>query len=176
MSRQKVDVGKLGYRPCVGIMLLNAEGHVWVGRRADAPTKEEGLGSWWQMPQGGIDEGEDPANAALRELAEETNVTSARIIAETVGWLRYDLPPELVGKAWKGKYRGQEQKWYAARFFGPDTEINITSEPPHKVEFDAWRWVPISHVVDMVVPFKRPVYRQVVAAFAPHARLKPLNG
>jgi putative (di)nucleoside polyphosphate hydrolase len=169
MARQKVNPSELGYRPCVGIALFNPDGFVWVGRRADAPSDAEGRGLWWQMPQGGIDKGEDPATAALRELAEETSITSVQIVGETDGWLRYDLPPELVGKAWKGKYRGQEQKWYAARFSGPETEINIKAAAPHKVEFDAWRWVRLSDVIDLVVPFKRPVYRQVVEAFAPHS-------
>ena len=130
MIRQNLDSNELGYRQCVGIALFNSDGHVWVGRRVDAPSDAEGRGSWWQMPQGGIDKGEDPSKAAMRELAEETSITSARLIGESANWLRYDLPPELVGKAWKGKYRGQEQKWYAARFFGPDTEINITPAPP----------------------------------------------
>ncbi|MCP4779410.1 MAG: RNA pyrophosphohydrolase [Hyphomicrobium sp.] len=173
--RQNVDPSQLGYRQCVGIALFNIDGYVWVGRRVDAPSDAEGRGSWWQMPQGGIDKGEDPSKAAMRELAEETSITSARIIGESANWLRYDLPPELVGKAWKGKYRGQEQKWYAARFFGPDTEINITPARPHKAEFDAWRWVRLSDVVDLVVPFKRPVYQQVVEAFATHTRPAPLD-
>lgn len=176
MSRQKVDPSKLGYRPCVGIVLLNAEGLVWVGHRANVSGDAERHGSCWQMPQGGIEKDEDPATAALRELAEETGITSARIIDETAGWLRYDLPAELLGKGWKGKYRGQKQKWYAVRFQGLDAEINITPAPPHKVEFDAWRWVPLSDVVDLIVPFKRPVYRQVVEAFAAHTCPAPSNG
>ncbi len=169
MSDKAIDPSKLGYRPCVGIMLLNREGLVWVGRRADMPGDAEGRGDWWQMPQGGIDKGEDPATAALRELEEETCVTSVSILGETQGWLRYDLPPHLVGKAWKGKYRGQEQKWYAMRFTGPDAEINITPPPPHQVEFDAWQWVPLPDLEQLIVPFKREVYRQVVSAFAPYA-------
>ncbi len=170
MSRDPIDASKLGYRPCVGIMVLNREGLVWVGRRADAPGDAEGRGSWWQMPQGGIDEGEDPEAAALRELSEETGMRSVSLLGEMQGWLRYDLPAHLLGIAWDGKYRGQEQKWYAVRFLGMDAEIDITPEDPEQVEFDAWRWAPLSELPDLIVPFKRDVYRQVVAAFAPYAR------
>jgi putative (di)nucleoside polyphosphate hydrolase len=170
MSRDIIDPSKLGYRPCVGIMVINAQGLVWVGRRADAPGDAEGRGTWWQMPQGGVDKDEDPAAAALRELAEETGITSVEMLGETPGWLRYDLPPHLVGKAWNGKYRGQEQKWYAVRFLGADTEINITPADPHQIEFAAWRWVPLAELAELIVPFKRTVYREVAAAFAPYAR------
>jgi len=173
MSRSPVDPSQLGYRPCVGIMVLNAEGLVWVGRRADAPGDAEGQGTWWQMPQGGIDKGEDPAAAALRELGEETGIRSVAILGETPGWLRYDLPPHLVGKAWKGKYRGQMQKWYAVRFLGSDEEINITPADPDQIEFVAWRWVPLAQLAELIVPFKRQVYRQVAEAFAPLARPAP---
>lgn len=171
MSRNAIDPSKLGYRPCVGIMVFNAEGLVWVGRRADAPDDAEGRGSWWQMPQGGIDKGEDPAAAALRELEEETAIRSATILGETPQWLRYDLPEHLIGKAWNGKYRGQEQKWFAVRFLGPDSEINIDPGPgkDHQREFDAWQWVPLADVPELIVPFKRDVYREVVAAFTPLA-------
>jgi putative (di)nucleoside polyphosphate hydrolase len=154
-----------GYRPCVGITVINAEGLVWVGRRADSAGEEEGRGAWWQMPQGGIDAGEDPTKAALRELFEETGIRSVRILGETEGWLRYDLPPELVGKAWGGRYRGQEQKWFAARFLGNESEINITPPAGHAAEFTQWRWVPVSEVADLIVPFKRDVYLKVVAEF-----------
>jgi len=169
MSRNPIDPKKLGYRPCVGIMVLNAEGLVWVGRRIDARGEPEGRGSWWQMPQGGIDQGEDPAKAALRELAEETGMHSVSIVAETPAWLHYDLPPELLGKAWGGRYRGQRQKWFAVRFRGPDSEINIVPSKGHKAEFDAWRWVALDSLADLIVPFKRDVYREVAAAFKAHA-------
>ena len=152
-----------GYRPCVGVMLLNRDGLVWIGRRFDKQN-EEGTGHWWQMPQGGIDEGEDPREAVLRELAEETAVTSAEVIAEAPGWFNYDLPPHLIGKSWKGRYRGQTQKWFALRFTGDDSEINLTP-PGHSQEFDAWRWAPMKEVVDLIVPFKRPVYEKVIGAF-----------
>ena len=151
------------YRPCVGVMLLNPQGLVWVGRRFQKEN-DDGVGHWWQMPQGGIDGNEDPAAAALRELEEETAVRSAEIIAEAPGWYNYDLPEQLIGKSWKGKYRGQTQKWFAARFTGKDSEINL-APPGHKQEFDQWRWVKMHEVIDAIVPFKKPVYEQVIAAF-----------
>jgi len=160
MSEEKVITA---YRPCVGIMLLNPQGLVWVGRRFQKQN-DDGVGHWWQMPQGGIDGNEDPAAAALRELEEETAVRSAEIIAEAPGWYNYDLPDQLIGKSWKGKYRGQTQKWFAARFTGEDSEINL-APPGHKQEFDRWRWVKMHEVIDAIVPFKKPVYEQVIAAF-----------
>ena len=151
------------YRPCVGIMLLNPQGFVWVGRRFQKQN-DDGVGHWWQMPQGGIDGNEDPAAAALRELEEETAVRSAEIIAEAPGWYNYDLPEYLIGHSWKGKYRGQTQKWFAARFSGEDSEINL-APPGHKQEFDQWRWAGMDEIIDVIVPFKKPVYEQVIAAF-----------
>ena len=160
MAKKK---GELTYRRCVGVMLLNDANKVWIGRRLDAPN-EEGGGEWWQMPQGGIDKDEDPAAAALRELYEETAVRSARIIAEAPDWYKYDLPADLIGKSWKGKYRGQTQKWFALRFTGRDEEINL-KPPGHKQEFAAWRWAAMGDVLDLIVAFKRPVYEKVIKAF-----------
>lgn len=154
----------LPYRRCVGVMLLNAQGRAFVGRRAERDDAPEGAGHWWQMPQGGIDAGEDPAVAAARELEEETAVRSAEIIAEAPDWYNYDLPEPLIGLSWKGKYRGQTQKWFAARFTGKDSEINL-APPGHMQEFDQWRWAKMNEMLDLIVPFKKPVYEKVIAAF-----------
>ena len=162
---------QLLYRPCVGVMLLNRSGRVWIGRRRDVPDEPEGPGAWWQMPQGGIDENEDPAKAALRELEEETGIRSVDVIAETPGWYSYDLPPGLRPKAWGGRYCGQKQKWFAMRFTGHDDEV-VLDRPGQKPEFDSWRWAGIDELLGLIVPFKREVYGQVVREFAPLA--KPL--
>jgi putative (di)nucleoside polyphosphate hydrolase len=151
------------YRPCVGIMLLNRDGLVWIGSRFDKQN-DEGKGHWWQMPQGGIDANEDPAKAALRELREETSVNSAELIAESPRWYNYDLPSHLIGKSWKGKYRGQTQKWFAARFLGEDSEVNLLP-PGHSQEFDKWRWANMDEVANLIIPFKRQVYEQVIRDF-----------
>ena len=165
------DPSDLPYRPSVGIMVLNDQGLVWVGRRTDAPAEPEGPGKWWQMPQGGIDPGEDPRKAALRELYEETNIRSVRFVAESREWLTYDLPPRLVGTAWQGRYRGQKQKWFAVRFTGEEKEIDIAHPAGgHKPEFDAWEWVPLDELPELIVPFKRAVYEELVAEFAHLAR------
>ena len=157
----------LPYRRCVGVMLLNAQGRAFIGRRAERDDAPEGAGHWWQMPQGGIDPGEDPEVAALRELDEETGVRSARIIGRARDWLSYDLPSGLIGVAWEGRYRGQTQLWFAARFEGKDSEIDIEPKPGLEREFDAWRWVELEELPGLVVPFKRPVYEAVVAEFQP---------
>lgn len=158
------------YRPCVGIMVLNRQGLVWIGRRADAPNEPEGRGSWWQMPQGGIDLEEDPRAAALRELTEETGLRTVEVVAEHPKWLNYDLPSNLIGKAWGGRWRGQRQKWFLIRFLGDDSEVTLTPPPGHQVEFDAWRWAPLDQLPALVIPFKRSVYDDVIATFAPLVR------
>lgn len=155
------------YRPCVGVMLVNRDGLVFVGRRANKKLREHvAPGHEWQMPQGGIDEGEDPLNAAIRELQEETNVTSASLIAEAPDWFAYDLPDDIAKEAWKGRYRGQRQKWFAFRFEGAESEIDIENPAGgHRPEFDAWRWERMDRLPDLIIPFKRPVYDRVVEAF-----------
>lgn len=146
-------------------MLINAAGKVWIGRRADADPKRQKYGSWWQMPQGGIDDGEDTRQAALRELQEETGITAAEIISETDDWLTYDLPPELQGKAWKGRYRGQKQKWFLMRFTGADSDIDLDQGPGGHPEFDAWKWAEMDELIELIVPFKRAVYDKVITEF-----------
>ena len=165
-----IDPTTLPYRPCVGLMVLNRDGHVWIGERTGSPNQDAAargkLGGWWQMPQGGIDEGELPAATALRELHEETGMRQAHIVAESAHWYNYDLPKDLLSRVWKGRYRGQTQKWFALRFTGDDSEINIL-EPAggHKPEFIAWRWEPMTNLPNLIVPFKRPVYERVVKEF-----------
>lgn len=167
MSKSK-DIDKLPYRPCVGIALFDRKGRVWVGMRSDKQAEGEGDGHWWQMPQGGLDDGEDPYRAALRELYEETSASSVSLIREAPGWLKYDLPREIVPKSWGGRYRGQKQKWFALRFEGKDSEIEIAHPGggKHKAEFTDWRWEKLERLPELIVPFKRKVYEEVVAAFA----------
>lgn len=158
----------LPYRLNVGIALFNADGLVLIGRRFRDDGPEIILpGLEWQMPQGGIDEGEDARQAAIRELHEETNVRSIAILAEAPDWYSYDLPPEAVGGGWTTRYRGQTQKWFAFRFTGPDSEIDVLKPAggKHRAEFEAWRWEDLETLPGLIVPFKRGVYDQVVAAF-----------
>jgi putative (di)nucleoside polyphosphate hydrolase len=148
-----------GYRPGVGIMLLNHAGEVFVGRRIDMPAMPA-----WQMPQGGIDPGETPFQAALRELREEIGTDKVELLGESQGWLRYDLPAELSRGIWGGRYRGQQQKWFAFRFTGRDDDIDIARENP---EFSAWQWAPYESLPDLIVPFKRTLYRRLLEEFRP---------
>ncbi|MBI1203206.1 MAG: RNA pyrophosphohydrolase [Rhodopseudomonas sp.] len=160
----------LPYRPCAGIALFNRAGLIFVGRRKGGVEHVDAT-HVWQMPQGGIDEGEDPYAGALRELYEETNVSTVERLGEIADWIAYDIPRDIVGEAWGGKYRGQKQKWFALRFAGDDSEIDIATPGggQHKPEFIDWRWVELKSLPDLVVPFKRQTYEQVVAAFAPFA-------
>lgn len=151
----------LPYRPCVGVMLINRKGLVFAGQRIDSKAPA------WQMPQGGIDAGETPRDAALRELQEETGIAPHRVdlLAETPDWLRYDLPAEIARRIWGGRFRGQEQRWFLLRFLGEDGEIDILGRA--HPEFSAWRWIEADQMLAEIVPFKRQIYDQVVAAFRP---------
>jgi putative (di)nucleoside polyphosphate hydrolase len=155
----------LPLRASVGVMLLNKAGMVWVGRRRPK-WSAEGSAPIWQMPQGGIERFEAPKLAALRELREETGVTSVDVLGEHPEWLTYELPPQLLGVALKGRYRGQRQKWFAMRFLGDDCEIDIRPKDGLKAEFDDWRWVSLDAVPERIVPFKREIYERVTAHFA----------
>jgi putative (di)nucleoside polyphosphate hydrolase len=155
-----IDPETLPYRPCAGFMLVNSAGLVFVGERIDPSAH-----GFWQMPQGGIDKGEDVRAAALRELAEETGIAAhmVEVIAQTAQPIRYDLPPELLGKLWKGRYRGQEQHWFLGRFLGEDGDVNLTAHNPP--EFHAWRWIAPARLPELIIPFKRAVYEAVLAEF-----------
>ena len=161
----------LPYRPCVGVVLFNRDGRAFIGRRIDGPEHVD-LRHAWQMPQGGIDTGEEPWPAALRELREETNIRSVERLGAVDDWLFYDIPRDIVGRAWSGKYRGQIQKWFALRFTGEDREIDVASPGggAHEPEFVAWRWEKMANLPDLVVPFKRATYERVVREFAGFAR------
>jgi putative (di)nucleoside polyphosphate hydrolase len=163
MSAHQPDHAQLPYRANVGAVLFNREGLVFVAHRADQPNAEGGS-SGWQMPQGGIDDHEDPRRAILRELSEEIGTSLAEIIAEYPDWLIYDLPPHLVGVALHGRYRGQRQRWFALRFTGSDSDIRLDADP--HPEFDAWRWAPLAELPALAVDFKRPTYEILAAAFA----------
>ena len=149
----------LPYRPCVGIVLINDRGEIFIGQRAD--TRPDA----WQMPQGGIDDGEDPLSAGLRELAEETGVTACEVIAVTPDWLTYDFPSGMVRKGIKARYRGQKQKWVLARFTGTEADIDLSG---HSAEFNAWQWAGSDQVLRLIVEFKRPVFQAVINHFAQH--------
>jgi putative (di)nucleoside polyphosphate hydrolase len=152
------QIARLPYRPCVGVMLIDGAGRIFAGQRRDSDVAA------WQMPQGGIDDGEKPRAAALRELWEETGVTADKVqaVARMHDWVTYDLPPDLLGRVWGGKYRGQRQRWFLYRFLGTDTDIDIATEHP---EFSEWRWVTADEMLAAIVPFKRQVYAEVVQAF-----------
>ncbi|UED31414.1 RNA pyrophosphohydrolase [Rhizobium ruizarguesonis] len=167
MSQTTVKAEDLPYRPCVGVMILNRDGLVWAGRRiSDGNSEYDGSPQLWQMPQGGIDKGEDPLDAAYRELYEETGIKTVTLLAEARDWINYDLPPALIGIGLRGKFRGQTQRWFAFRFDGDESEIAINPPPGgHEPEFDAWEWKPMQQLPELIVPFKRAVYDQVVAEF-----------
>jgi putative (di)nucleoside polyphosphate hydrolase len=155
------DIASLPYRPCAGVMLINAQGQVFVGQRLDSVLEA------WQMPQGGIDPGEDPLEAAYRELWEETGVKRAlvELVASAPEELLYDLPDDLIAKVWKGKWRGQRQRWFLFRFLGSDADVSIATAEP---EFRAWRWAEPADLPELIVPFKRDLYKQLLTVFAEH--------
>ena len=160
----------LPYRPCVGLLVLNAESHAFIGRRSSGPEHVDAV-HVWQMPQGGIDEGEDPFPAALRELHEETSIRSVRKLGEIEDWLYYDIPANIASQAWKGKYRGQKQKWFALRFTGSEGEINVLHPAGgHEPEFIDWRWEPMKNLPGLIIPFKRKIYERVVHEFSKFTR------
>lgn len=161
MTRDEIEA--LPYRPCVGVVLINQDGRVFAAQRIDNPTPA------WQMPQGGIDADEKPRKAALRELWEETGITEdlVEFVAKTKDWVTYDLPDEMVGQIWGGRYRGQKQKWFLYRYLGSDAQVNIETEHP---EFSVWAWMDHAEVIEKIVPFKRSVYEAVFDAFAEHLR------
>ncbi|USG61689.1 RNA pyrophosphohydrolase [Sneathiella marina] len=149
---------QLPYRPCAGMMVINKHNHVFVGRRIDMVSQ------YWQMPQGGIDPGEQPLDAALRELMEEIGTQQVELLHSLQEWIEYDLPEDLVGKVWKGKYRGQKQKWFLFRFLGENSDINIATK---HAEFAEWKWSPPENLVSEIVPFKRDIYETIVTKFSP---------
>jgi putative (di)nucleoside polyphosphate hydrolase len=159
-------MSNLPYRPNVGAVLFNSDGLVFVARRADLPNAEGPAGGW-QLPQGGIDEGEDPETAVLRELEEEIGTSRAEVIGEHAEWLTYDLPSNLLGIAWRGRFRGQRQRWFALRFTGDDSDIRLDLDP--HPEFNAWRWVDLTDLPALAVPFKRSIYQTLTQSFAVHA-------
>lgn len=152
---KKKEKKTLPYRPCVGICLFNEAGKVFVAERIDTPGA-------WQMPQGGIDKGEDPLDAAMRELKEEIGTNNVEFLTRTADWLMYDLPDDLMGKVWKGKYRGQKQIWFAFQYLGEDSDINLETNHP---EFGRWQWVELEETVDLIVDFKRDLYIEIVNQF-----------
>lgn len=161
MTVSKIDPASLPYRPCVGLMVLNSGGKVFLGKRIDQSIES------WQMPQGGIDEGESPRETALRELEEEIGTTKVEFLREHPNWLTYDLPPQLIGIAWQGRFRGQKLKWFAVRFLGADADINVKTD--HQ-EFSDWKWAGIDDLLRLIVPFKRETYAKVIAAFSDLAK------
>ncbi|TDW25364.1 putative (di)nucleoside polyphosphate hydrolase [Rhizobium azibense] len=174
VNQATIKAEDLPYRACVGVMVLNRDGLVWAGRRVPVGNSEyDGSPQLWQMPQGGIDKGEDPLEAAYRELYEETGIRTVTLLAEARDWINYDLPPQLIGIGLKGKFRGQTQRWFAFRFEGDESEIAINPPPGgHEPEFDAWAWKSMHELPGLIVPFKRAVYDRVVSEFSHLADLR----